>query len=59
MSNMEHYEDEQNEASRWREIVQRYVSAIKFGTVQITVHDSKVTLIEKSEKTRLDSPRAR
>ncbi len=55
---MEHYEGEQDEAAQWQELVRRYVSSIKFGTVQITVHDSKVTLIEKSEKTRLDSPRA-
>ncbi len=58
MSNMEYFENEQDEASRWREIVHRYVSSLKFGTVQITVHDSKVTLIEKTEKTRLDNPKA-
>jgi hypothetical protein len=58
MSNMEPFENEQDGEARWREIVHRYVGALKFGTVQITVHDSKVTLIEKTEKTRLDNPKA-
>jgi hypothetical protein len=51
-------ENEQNDSSQWLEIVHRYVKSLKFGTIQITVHDSVVTLIEKTEKTRLDKPRA-
>ena len=51
-------ENEQNDSSQWLEIVHRYVKSLKFGTVQITVHDSVVTQIEKTEKTRLDNPRA-
>jgi len=58
MSNMEPYENEAGEHGRWAEIVHRYVSSLKFGTVLITVHDSKVTQIEKTEKTRLDNPKA-
>jgi hypothetical protein len=57
MSNMEHYEIETDYGPRWREIVHQYVGALKFGTVQITVHDSSVTQIEKTEKTRLDNPK--
>lgn len=30
-----------------------YLESLDFGTVQITVHDSQVTQIEKTEKLRL------
>lgn len=55
---MEPYENETEDHGRWLEIVERQVSSLKFGTVHITVHDSKVTQIEKTEKTRLDNPKA-
>jgi hypothetical protein len=38
----------------WLELVHQQVSSLKFGTVQITVHDSRVTQVEKLEKVRLD-----
>ena len=31
------------------------VESLSFGVVQIVVHDRKVTQIERTEKTRLDS----
>jgi hypothetical protein len=40
----------------WLEIVRGKVEELSFGVVQIVVHDHKVTQIEKTEKTRLDSP---
>ena len=40
----------------WLEIVRSKVEELGFGVVQIVVHDHKVTQIEKTEKTRLDSP---
>jgi hypothetical protein len=40
----------------WLELVRRQVSSLKFGTVQITVHDSRVTQVERVEKVRLDRP---
>jgi len=58
MDGEENIENERNDGSRWLEIVHRYVNSLKFGTIQITVHDSVVTLIEKTEKTRLDNPKA-
>jgi hypothetical protein len=33
------------------------VESLNFGTVQITVHESKVVQIERNEKTRLDRSR--
>jgi hypothetical protein len=58
MDGEEKIENETSDGSRWLEIVHRYVNSLKFGTIQITVHDSVVTLIEKTEKTRLDNPKA-
>lgn len=41
----------------WLEIVREKVSGLRFGVVQIVVHDAKVTQIERTEKTRLQSGR--
>ena len=41
----------------WLEIVRRKVEGLHYGIVQIVVHDDHVTQIEKTEKTRLDSPK--
>lgn len=38
----------------WLELVRQQVDSLKFGTVQITVHDSRVTQVERVEKVRLD-----
>jgi hypothetical protein len=38
----------------WLVVVRSQVESLRFGTVQITVHDSKVVQIERNEKTRLD-----
>jgi hypothetical protein len=40
----------------WMELVRRQVNSLKFGSVLITVHDSRVTQVEKVEKVRLDKP---
>ena len=37
----------------WIEIVRQKVESLRFGVVQIVVHDGKVTQIERTEKTRL------
>jgi len=42
----------------WLEIVRRKVEGLRYGIVQIVVHDHHVTQIEKTEKTRLDSPKS-
>jgi hypothetical protein len=38
----------------WLEIIANQVSSLKFGVVQITVHESRVVQIEKTEKVRFD-----
>ncbi|MDB6054891.1 MAG: hypothetical protein JWN25_2414 [Verrucomicrobiales bacterium] len=40
----------------WIELVQKQVSSIRFGVVQITVHESRVVQVETTEKVRLDKP---
>ena len=38
----------------WLELVREQVASLKFGTILITVHDSRIVQVEKSEKVRLD-----
>ncbi|MFZ4682267.1 MAG: YezD family protein [Terrimicrobiaceae bacterium] len=44
------------EAKSWVDVVSRQVAALKFGSVQITVHDGRVVQIETSVKVRFDKP---
>ena len=46
----EHFED------AWLEIVRKQVKSLRFGVVQIVVHDSEVTQIDKTERVRLEKP---
>jgi hypothetical protein len=39
----------------WLEIVKSKVDGLRFGVVQIIVHDGKITQIERTEKTRLEA----
>jgi hypothetical protein len=40
----------------WREVVRQQVESLSYGVVQIVVHDSQGTQIEKTERVRLDKP---
>jgi len=42
----------------WLAVVAEKVKAIRYGVVQIVVHDSKVVQIERTERTRFDVPQA-
>ena len=42
-------------AESWLEIVRQRVEALRFGSVQIVVHEGRVTQVESTEKTRLPS----
>jgi hypothetical protein len=44
------------EKSEWLEVVRGQVASLRFGVVQIVIHDSQVTQIEKTERLRLDKP---
>jgi hypothetical protein len=47
-----------NDRPEWLEIVRRQVASLHYGVVQIVVHDSAVTQIEKTERVRLDKASA-
>ena len=39
---------------KWLGIVEQQVESLRFGVVQIVVHENRVVQIEKTEKVRLD-----
>jgi hypothetical protein len=41
----------------WLEVVRQNVTNLRFGSVQITIHDGKVTQVESIEKTRFVATR--
>lgn len=41
-------------AGGWLEIVERQVRGLKFGSVQVTVHEGRVVQIETGAKIRFD-----
>lgn len=45
------------QANTWLQVVQEQVEAVSFGSVEITVHDSKVVQVQRTEKLRLDRTR--
>jgi len=47
-----------NDRAEWLEIVRQHVASLRYGVVQIVVHDSQVTQIEKTERVRLDKTAA-
>jgi hypothetical protein len=40
----------------WIALVREYVESLKFGVVQLVVHEGRVTQIERTEKRRLKPP---
>lgn len=40
----------------WLTVVAEKVKSMRYGVVQIVVHDSKVVQIERTERTRFDVP---
>ncbi len=55
--NAPYVESKGNLANRpdWLELVRQQVGSLRYGVVQIIVHDSRVTQVEKTERLRLDS----
>jgi len=39
--------------SNWVDVVRQFVGTIRFGVVEITIHDSRVVQIERTERLRL------
>ena len=44
--------------SAWLDIVRRQVGSLRYGVVQVVVHDSQVTQIDKTERIRLGNLRS-
>jgi hypothetical protein len=44
-----------NDNPKWLSLVREKVENLRYGVVQIVVHDSRVTQIERTERTRLES----
>jgi len=44
-----------DEIPKWLSLVREKVAGLQYGVVQIVVHNSKVTQIERTERTRLES----
>lgn len=40
--------------AKWLELVVQNVKSLRYGVVEIVVHDSRVIQIEKTERVRLD-----
>lgn len=40
-------------AEPWIDVVRRKVAALRFGSVQIVIHEGRVTQVDSTEKTRL------
>lgn len=40
----------------WLRVVQQNVETLRYGVVQLVVHDGRVTQIERTEKTRIAPP---
>ena len=48
-----------NNSPDWLSIVREKVETLRYGVVQIVIHDSKVTQIERTERTKNHEPRNR
>ena len=44
-------------APDWIALVREKVESLRYGVVQLVVHDGRVTQIERTEKTRVPAPR--
>jgi len=42
--------------SKWLDLVIQHVKSLRYGVVEIVVHDSRVIQIEKTERVRLEKP---
>ena len=52
---MSQHSNPQPTPESWLEIVRQRVETMRFGSVQIVVHEGRVTQVESTEKTRLPS----
>jgi len=46
---------DQSSSVEWMDVVVSKIGNLRYGSVQITVHDGRVTIVESIEKTRFTS----
>jgi hypothetical protein len=44
----------EDSSAAWLPVVQQQIATLRFGVVQIIVHDGRVVQIERTEKVRMD-----
>jgi len=49
-------DESQSGANAWLSVVEEKVRHLRFGVVQITIHEGKVVQIDSTERTRLEVP---
>jgi hypothetical protein len=54
----EEHQFEQPSQPAWLNIVRQRVAGLRFGAVQIVVHDGRVTQVDSTERTRLPADAA-
>jgi hypothetical protein len=50
--------EEPTSAAPWLTVVSDKVKSMRYGVVQIVIHDSKVVQIERTERTRFEVPQS-
>lgn len=45
------------QGDNWLDVVNHQVEALRFGSVEITIHEGRVVQVETSTKVRFDKPR--
>ena len=45
--------NERGAAQDWRAVVEKFVGSVRFGVVEIVIHEGRVTQIERTERVRL------
>ena len=56
---MNPYAENQQSEPAWLAVLKSEIESLKFGTVQVVVHEARVVQIEKTEKVRFDKPERR
>ena len=59
MASKQHIEVATGSGEHWLVLVREQVESLRFGTVQIVVHDGRVTQIDKTERMRVEDPSKR
>ena len=48
--------NEKSPAPEWLAVVAQQVESLRFGVVQVVIHEHRVVQIERTEKVRFDHP---